>query len=175
MQGQDVREPGLWQHRGSDVAMPGTQRQLDLLAVANGKGVFEPDTELSYDVRVTQLFLVFVLGEVLVAQPSAEIADRPRPVSDAGDPRLGCPGHRLLVERVRDELPQRKGHRPVLEDLFHVEVESPGAMLRLCRCHGGQRVTSSCHPHHEGGAEGLGRFVTRRQGAPRGVTLGRAS
>ena len=79
------------------------------------QGVLQADAELAHDlVRMGQLLLVLVLGQVLVAEPSAPVANMPAPLGVLEDLRLAGPGESLLIEGVGDHFAQGMRYCPVL-------------------------------------------------------------
>jgi hypothetical protein len=110
----DVREAVLGLLPGGDVAVAAPDDDDHPVTVECGQGVLQPDAELAHDlVRMGQLLLVLVLGQVLVAKPAAPVADVPAALGVPEDLRLPRPGERLLVEGVGDHLAQRVRHCPV--------------------------------------------------------------
>lgn len=76
-----------------DVAMAAPDGDVDPVPVEGGEGVFQPDSELAdHPIRVGQLLLILVLGEMLVPEPTAPVADVPTPFVVLADLRLACPG-----------------------------------------------------------------------------------
>ena len=61
---------------------------------------------------------------MLVAEPSAEVADVPAAGGVFGDDRVRGLGQDLLVERVSEDLADRKRDRPVFEDPLDVQIET---------------------------------------------------
>ena len=93
-----------------DVAEPRPEPDADAPPIERREGVLEPDAELADDrLGVCQLLPVLVLGQVLVAEPAAEVADVPATVGVLADLGLGGAGQGGLVEGVRDQLPDRVG------------------------------------------------------------------
>ena len=124
MEGLDVLESVLRCLGGRDSSVARLDQDIDVTTVEGGEGVFESDSELPDDLSwVAELLLVFVLGQVLVLEPSAVVADVPTAAVVFEDLRLGGSGQRLLVQCVSDDLPQGVRGRPVLEHPLHVEIE----------------------------------------------------
>jgi hypothetical protein len=120
----DVREAVLGLLSGGDVAVAAHDDDGDPVTVEGGQGILQPDAELADDlVRVGQLLLILVLGQVLVPEPAAPVADVPAALGVPEDLRLAGPGERLLVEGVGDHFAQGVRHRPVLQHSLDVEVE----------------------------------------------------
>ena len=70
-----------------------------------------------------QLLLVLVLGQVLVTEAAAPVADVPAGRGIPEDLRLLRTGERLLVEGVGDHLAQRVRYCPVFQHPLDIEVE----------------------------------------------------
>ena len=63
-----------------DVAVAAPDDDGHPVTIECGQGVLQPDAELAHDlVRMGQLLLVLVLGQVLAAKPAAPVADVPAP------------------------------------------------------------------------------------------------
>ena len=123
----DVVEAVLGLFPGGDVTMAAPDDDGDSVAVECGQGVLQPDPELADDlVRMSQLLLVLLLGQVLVAEPAASVPDVPAVIDVPEDLRFRRPGEGLLVEGVGDHLAQGVRHRPILQHRLDVEVELSG-------------------------------------------------
>jgi hypothetical protein len=114
---------------GADFAIhvagePGLDEDVDVVPFECRKGVFEADAEFTdHDVGVRELLLIFVLGEVIVLDTSAKIANVPVARVVVEDPDILGLGECLFVKRVGDYLAQRMVNFPVFQNFFDVQVE----------------------------------------------------
>ncbi len=78
------------------------------------------------------LLRILVLRQVLVPYATTAVSDMPDAIGIFEDRGLGRAGKRFLVESVRDQLADRKRHRPVLKYLLDIEVKRllPGVNTR---------------------------------------------
>ena len=106
-----------------DIRLGRPDLDLDAATIKRGQRVLQPDAELAdHQVGLAAFFGILVLSQVLVVQPTTEVRDVP-PVAPFDDLWFGRTAERVLVERVGDDLADRFGHAPVVEDLLDVQVE----------------------------------------------------
>ena len=123
MQRLHVGEVALRRPLQRDVCLSGADRHLDAPTIESGKRILQTNSEFANHKRgLAPLLGILVLGQVLVVKPAAEVRDVPA-VAPLDDLWFGSAAERLLVERVRDDLADRLGHAPVVEDLLDIEVE----------------------------------------------------
>ena len=78
MQSDHVRESVLWGLPQCDVAVPGTNEDVDLVAVQGSECIFQPDAKFPNHLAwMFEFFLVLVLCQVLIFESSPEIPDVP--------------------------------------------------------------------------------------------------
>jgi hypothetical protein len=119
----DVGEIALGRARQRDVVVRAADANVDASPMERRQRVLQADAEFPYDqVSLAPLLRILILGEVLIAEAPAEVADVP-PVLAFDDLGLGGAAERLLIQGVGDDLPYRLGQAPVIEDLLDVEVE----------------------------------------------------
>jgi len=114
----------------------------DAAGVEYGECILQPHPELADYARIAAFLSALVLGQMLVAQAPAKVADMPAPVCVLGDDRVLDLGQDLLIERVSDDLTNSEQHRPVVQDPLDVQVETLLAGAQLA-----SRSISHCaHP-----------------------------
>ncbi len=93
------------------------------MALEGGQGIFQPDTESAYHQGAIELFLVLVLGEMGVPDPSAFISNEPNAVTFF-DYNRSTARQYLFVKRVGYNFSNGMTNLPIFQDLLYVEIKT---------------------------------------------------
>jgi hypothetical protein len=105
-------------------------RDANPAAVEDRERILEPHPELADHICMAEFLRVLPLGQVLMAETAAIVADDPAAIVHR-DGGLISGRHVHLIDRVRDDLSHCELDRPLVEDVLDVEVEVVGHGLLL--------------------------------------------